>query len=62
MRMSCSASIGRRRFSHAAACCSTSSWLRLEMYANCSRGVSPSALRTDSPVSSRRFSPATRTM
>ena len=41
---------------------SHSSRVRLPMCTSCSAGVRPSAERTDRPVLSRRFSPATRTM
>ena len=44
------------------ACLATSSRLRSPIITSVSRMVSPSGPRTASPISSRRFSPATRTM
>ncbi len=61
-RMPSSASAGRTSSRKTRACRLASCWVRSPMRRNCSRGDRPSADRTDSPISSRRFSPATRTM
>ena len=53
---------GRTESRNTRAAFSEISWVRVAISASCSRGESPSADRTDSPVSSRRLSPATRTM
>ncbi len=55
-------SAGRTESRNTCACLLAICWVRSLIRRSCSRGVSPSAERTDRPISSRRFSPATRTM
>jgi hypothetical protein len=60
--MPSSASAGRTDSMNSLACLLASCCVRSPMRRSCSRGDSPSAERTESPISSRRFRPATRTM
>ena len=62
MTMPSSASAGRTESRNTCACRLAICWVRSLIRRNCSRGDRPSAERTDSPISSRRFRPATRTM
>ena len=62
IRIPCSSSDGRISSSNRRVCSSHSSRVRRLMRPSCSAGVWPSAERTDSPVLSRRWRPATRTM
>ena len=60
--MSLAANAGRTESRKTRAWRSAMLCVRPAMRINCSRGDNPSADRTDRPVSSRRFRPATRTM